>query len=132
MAALKCLIVRTFTTGSYSCRINYQHVATMVEFYRHQLGFLEKDSDEFQQMSKELQEEVQRFYLTDDSDVNLWLRRFDGAPGDNTLHECMDEDAITIIDSPYKFVYQSLHCVLDEMNKLALNILNEAREGSDI
>jgi hypothetical protein len=128
MVAFKSLILKTFTTESYSCNVNYASISEKVAFYRSQLGFPEKDSKEFQEMSEELQRQVERFYLPVNTDVNSWLEEFDGDDTDgNTSASDEGKADVTMLDSPYSFVYLSLNCVLNTMNEVALNILNEAR-----
>ena len=130
MVAIKSIITKAFTTESYSSSVDTQIILEKVEFYRSQLGFPKQGSKEFNEMTLEIQEQVKRFYLTDTMDIIFWLKKFviDVAYDSSSSKP---SDSAKSIEKPYKFVYCSLHCVLDAMYKIALNILGNATERQD-
>lgn len=136
VAFFQSMITKPFTTTKYSRKKDFNLIVAKVEFYRSQLGFPKQDSEEFNTMDKVLQDKVRRFYVTDEMDQESWLKQFDNYSGDENANEDTDYDeeeeylfwldVYEAIKSPYKFVSNSLHHVLDEMEEVALEILNAA------
>lgn len=132
MFSLLSCFRKVCTTKSFFRRKACNAIAERVEFYRSQLGFPEKGSEEFKMMSEELQTHVEDFYRTSESDVKSWLARLNTDGGNEGLPFWLDLNKA--ISDPYDFVKLTLHGVLDEMEKIALKILKEAaaRAGSEI
>lgn len=130
MVAFKSVITKVFTTKSYSSKVDTQIIVEKVAFYRSQLGFPEKDSQEFDKMPSELQKQVIKFYLTDTRGIISWLKDFciDTAYDDSSTEW---DDSTQGIEKPYKFVSWALHCVLDAMYTIALDILAAVTERQD-
>ena len=130
MVAFKSVVTKVFTTKSYSSKVDTQIIVEKVAFYRSQLGFPEKDSQEFNKMASELKEQVIKFYLTDTKDIIPWLKDFCiGTAYDDSSTE--RDDSTKGIEQPYKFVSWALYCVLDAMYKIALKILTAVTERQD-
>ena len=153
------MITKPFTTTEYSRKNDFNLIVAKVKFYRSQLGFPKQDSEEFKTMDKVLQDKVRRFYAFDEMDQESWLKQFDthycdenpnedidGAEfdtqsGDENPNEDTDgaeeEEYLgwlnvdEAIKTPYKFVLNSLHHVLDDMEEVALEVLNAAAVSSD-
>ncbi|XP_028404192.1 interferon-inducible GTPase 5-like [Dendronephthya gigantea] len=135
----------TFT--EYSRKSDFRIILENVEFYRKKLGFPNEESSEFKEMSPELQKELREFFLgsiADGKGVESWLKKFDRkSENENTetSENNQDEIALTSIElsefppwldvnkameTPYSFVSGTLNQVLDEMQELAIGIINEA------
>jgi hypothetical protein len=148
VAFFQSMIMKPFIWKENSRKRDFQLIVTKVEHYRSQLGFPKQDSEEFGMLSDVLKEKVRKFYLTSEIDVEAWLNKFytenddkdsiwDGVviEGDDEESRREEEtlswlDVCAAIKAPYGFVYNSLHCVLDEMEKIAVEILNETAARS--
>ncbi|XP_028404196.1 interferon-inducible GTPase 1-like [Dendronephthya gigantea] len=83
----------------------YSHIIEEVKFYRAGLGFPENPGG---------QQSIEKFYLKPDSDVENWLRKFDPR-----------------FNNSYTSLCRALNIVLEEMEKTALERLNETvRRGA--
>ncbi|XP_028404298.1 interferon-inducible GTPase 1-like [Dendronephthya gigantea] len=112
-------LLLTYNVGALVQRsLNYYSslIIRKTEFFRSQLGFPEKDSEQFQEMSPAHKEAIKKFYFEPDSDVESWLRSFNADCEDLLAH---------VNKAPYKFVFCILQIILDEMEKIALKILKE-------
>ena len=83
------------------------------ERYRSQLGLPEEDSDEFQKMKPEFQERMRKFYWRESSTYLLHCS--------NSMSKILKNYLSS--NSPYEVVKNSLNTLLDEMEKLSLDIL---------
>ena len=148
------MITKPFTTTEYSRKKDFNVIVETVKFYRSQLGIPKQNSEAFKTMDKVLQDKVRRFYVIDEIGEESWLKQLDTYSGDENPNEDTDgaefdthsgdenpnEDTDgaeeeeylcwlnvdEAIKTPYKFVLNSLHHVLDEMKEVALEVLNAA------
>ena len=136
VAFFQSMITKPFTTTEYSRKKDFNVIVETVKFYRSQLGIPKQDSAAFKTMDKVLQDKVRRFYVIDKIGEESWLKQLDTHSGDKNPNEDTDSaeeeeylgwlNVDEAIKTPYKFVLNSLHHVLDEMKEVALEVLNAA------
>ena len=123
-AALNSTIIKLLATKKYSSKVNARRIVDRAKFYRSQLGFPEVCPPEHPGNV------LNKFYVTNDMDANLWLKQFDKEGG---YHE--DETTflslVKSIKKPYSFVQRSLDVQLDEMKKIALTFFVAQEEGEE-
>ena len=148
VAFFQSIIMKPFSRKENSRKRDFQQIVKKVEYYRLTLGFPKQDSEEFKMMSDVMQSKVRKFYLTSEINVEAWLSKFN-TESDNVYTKCGDEDTklgdedksseeeslswldvYEAIKAPYSFVFSSLHFVLDEMGKIAVEILRETAARS--
>ncbi len=116
---------------------SYDHkvIKENVKFFKSQLGLHTKGSEEFEEMSANLQEEVQEFDKIDEMGVDDWMKMF--AANDAA---CLPDDDVEIENlkkkledfckaeaggEPFWFVYYSLSLALHKMLVVARKVLKE-------
>ena len=123
-AAFSATITTHLAPEEYSSKVNAKRIVKRAKFYRSQLGFPEVCPPEHPGNV------LNKFYVTNDMDANLWLKQFDK---EDDYHE--DETTflslIIAIKKPYKFVQRSLHFLLDEMQEIALRFFVAEEEGEE-
>ena len=126
------MIPKLFTTKDYSRQNDFELVVEKVEFYREKLGFPKQDSEEFGMMSSEQQNKLGKFHFTTEMTVESWLEKFNPKPGAKSTEFPPWLDIEQAKEAPNKFVSRTLHHVLDEMEKIAQEILKEIAAKSDL
>ena len=101
--------------GLASIHIALAILRRKTEFYRSQLGLPEKDSDEFKMLKPVFQKRMKMFYQKEDE--GFWRKCF--AIPTNSSHTIGQLD-------PFKSATNSLNYLLDEMQKLSLDLLDDA------
>ena len=96
--------------------------------YRRKLEFPEIGSNEFNVLPEELQTKVRGLsYLpNDDEDFVSWLKSFDL----NNSYNIRKLGPFMITSKPLTFVYGFLHMMLDQMGKIAIEILDQTARNT--
>lgn len=101
----------------------------LVETYRDHLGLPERDSDEFEMMKPEFQEQMDSFYWTADTDIDfrIWITSFDTGPSQlprSSISRWLGEAYINLFD-PLRHMFKGMNLLLNSMEELALAILED-------
>ena len=101
----------------------------VVESYRYYIGLPEEDSDEFEMMTPEFQEQMRSFYWTTDMEIdfNIWIESFNTGPRrfQGSLITRWVDEAYAKVFEPLRSTCRGLICLLDAMEELALAILED-------
>ena len=114
------LLERAALLGVVSIPVALAIIGRKMEFYRSQLGLPEKDSDEFKMLKPEFQKRMTMFYQKEDE--NFWMKCF------ANLTKPIDPRSLQpfILLSPLDSATKSLNYLLDEMQRLSLDLLDDA------
>ncbi|XP_028404346.1 interferon-inducible GTPase 5-like [Dendronephthya gigantea] len=114
-------ILHSFIAQVYD-NITLQHssdfIISRIAFYRSQLGFPEEDSMEFKNFSPARQNDFRKFFIKPGVNVINWLKNFD--------HADFDQSHLSVNAESYRFLRRSMHHILDEMEKVAIEVMKEA------
>ncbi|CAB4009847.1 Hypothetical predicted protein [Paramuricea clavata] len=113
--------------GPFSLFVDWQLVKKRVIFYSTRLAFPNIGSKEFKKLTEDQQKKVMKFRPKPDEDLLEWLKSFDP---DNTFNIKMYKKMI-VTKKPFKFVYLFLNQILDEMEKVATDMLDVATDRSN-
>jgi hypothetical protein len=144
VAFFQSVLVRAFTTKKFSQENDLDLIVEKVEFYTEKLGFPKEDSEEFKRLTPELRNKVQHFFSKEKvrSWLNKIIRKRDdeetaeaiGEGSDDEHEECFPRwlKINEAYEKPYKFVYRTLHRVLDEIKIIGEEILDVDSARLDI
>jgi hypothetical protein len=118
-ASIKKKKRKIWSSFQYICE---KSVTEAITSYCSQLAFPKNASEEFKMLTKDLQKKVRKIYPNYD-DFLQWLKRFDP----EHKHKLKKRNKRYIVaKEPISFVNYCLKSILNEIEEIALHILDEA------